>query len=104
MLFLSSQQFQHWSTPDAQGLIFDVDGTLAETEEAHRAAFNPAFKESELRWNWSVEDYRELLKTTGGKERFRTFLDWHEASEATIDTDDIPSLHALKRRHYVEGL
>ena len=52
-----------------KALIFDVDGTLAETEEAHRRAFNDAFAAHGLGWHWSVEDYRRLLRTTGGKER-----------------------------------
>ncbi len=54
-----------------RALIFDVDGTLAETEEAHRAAFNATFRAWGLGWHWSQADYRELLKTTGGKERVR---------------------------------
>ena len=52
-----------------QALIFDVDGTLAETEELHRRAFNEAFAEAGLDWSWDKALYRELLKTTGGKER-----------------------------------
>lgn len=52
-----------------RALIFDVDGTLAETEEAHRAAFNAAFAAAGLDWHWSRTDYGRLLTTTGGKER-----------------------------------
>ena len=51
-----------------KALIFDCDGTLAETEEAHRTAFNLAFAGAGLDWHWSVERYHELLKVTGGKE------------------------------------
>lgn len=54
-------------------LIFDVDGTLAETEEAHRRAFNQVFAARGLDWHWTVEDYRRLLQTTGGKERMAAF-------------------------------
>ena len=54
-----------------KALIFDVDGTLAETEEAHRSAFNRTFKEVDFDWFWTTEDYRRLLKTTGGKERMK---------------------------------
>jgi HAD superfamily hydrolase (TIGR01509 family) len=57
-----------------KAIIFDVDGTLAETEEAHRTAFNQAFAEAGKDWHWSVDDYRELLTVTGGKERIRHFL------------------------------
>ncbi|MEO5336839.1 MAG: HAD-IA family hydrolase [Magnetospirillum sp. WYHS-4] len=52
-----------------QALVFDVDGTLAETEEAHRLSFNETFRESGLPWDWSVADYERLLGTTGGRQR-----------------------------------
>jgi phosphoglycolate phosphatase-like HAD superfamily hydrolase len=53
-----------------KALIFDVDGTLADTErDGHRVAFNQAFQAANLDWNWSVELYGELLAITGGKER-----------------------------------
>jgi beta-phosphoglucomutase-like phosphatase (HAD superfamily) len=52
-----------------QALIFDVDGTLADTESAHRAAFNQAFAEEGLDWNWDEALYTELLNISGGKER-----------------------------------
>lgn len=67
-----------------EALIFDVDGTLAETEEAHRTAFNAAFVEFGLNeqwpdpthgWIWTRELYRRLLKVTGGKERIAAFLE-----------------------------
>ena len=50
-------------------IIFDVDGTLAETEDLHRAAFNSTFKKWSLDWYWDTDTYRELLKVSGGKER-----------------------------------
>ena len=50
-----------------RALIFDVDGTLADTEETHRQAFNFAFLAFDLDWEWSKPLYRELLKTSGGK-------------------------------------
>ena len=57
-----------------EALIFDVDGTLADTEEAHRLAFNNAFERFRLGWKWNQDAYRELLKTTGGKERIAAYL------------------------------
>lgn len=57
-----------------EALIFDVDGTLSETEEAHREAFNQSFAEAGLSWSWDRPLYRELLKVTGGKERIRHFM------------------------------
>jgi beta-phosphoglucomutase-like phosphatase (HAD superfamily) len=57
----------------ARALIFDVDGTLAETEEVHRRAFNDAFAGMGLDWSWGRSIYKRLLKTAGGKERIRAF-------------------------------
>lgn len=53
----------------ASALIFDVDGTLAETEEVHRQAFNDAFVTAGLDWHWGRTIYKELLQVAGGKER-----------------------------------
>jgi HAD superfamily hydrolase (TIGR01509 family) len=83
-------------------LIFDVDGTLADTEELHRQAFNAAFADAGLRWDWGRAHYRELLRVAGGKER----MAHHVASLPLSDADrrallaHIPALHAAKTRHY----
>ncbi|MGB6326067.1 MAG: HAD-IA family hydrolase [Methylocella sp.] len=58
-----------------EALIFDVDGTLAETEEAHRQSFNEAFAAFGVDWSWDKELYRELLQVTGGKERLQHYID-----------------------------
>ena len=88
-------------------LIFDVDGTLADTErEGHRVAFNRAFKEAGLDWEWSIPLYGELLKVTGGKERIQYFLDTvgkHLPRPARLD-DFIPMLHVAKTAHYTRML
>ncbi len=85
-----------------KALIFDVDGTLCETEETHRHAFNRAFAETGLNWHWTVDDYRRLLRTTGGKERMRA----HRDACGLLQPDDpaIARLHALKTQHYVTAL
>jgi len=57
-----------------KAIIFDVDGTLAATEETHRQAFNEAFKEFNIPFQWSVSEYIELLNISGGKERILKFL------------------------------
>lgn len=57
-----------------EALIFDVDGTMADTEDAHRVAFNLAFERYRLGWNWQPSEYRELLKVTGGKERLSFYI------------------------------
>jgi len=77
-----------------RALIFDVDGTLAETEEAHRQAFNDIFADYNLNWHWSRDLYRVLLKTTGGKERMREYA----ANHLHIDPAEIPVVEIHKRK------
>ena len=56
---------------ELRALIFDVDGTLADTEEFHRRAFNAAFSAADLNWWWNRGTYRELLRVAGGRQRMR---------------------------------
>lgn len=87
-----------------QALIFDVDGTLAETEEVHRKAFNKAFADAGLDWNWSCERYRELLATSGGKERILRHIN-EEVPEFQQREDLqqwIAERHKAKTAHYAE--
>ncbi|WP_207458625.1 HAD-IA family hydrolase [Azospirillum sp. SYSU D00513] len=69
------QAAQDRSRPPLRAIIFDVDGTLAETEETHREAFNRTFAEFGLSWNWDRALYRRLLKVSGGKERMRAYAE-----------------------------
>lgn len=90
-----------------KALIFDVDGTLADTEkDGHRLAFNAAFHEFGLSWNWGVALYGELLAVTGGKERIRYFVDqFVENYTKPAEFDDlVAALHKAKTRHYTEML
>ena len=83
-------------------LIFDVDGTMADTEEAHRTAFNLAFERYRLGWVWSRTEYRELLKVTGGKERIAHYVGTLPISAA--DSKRLlalaPGVHAEKTKFY----
>ena len=86
-----------------KALIFDVDGTLADTErDGHRPAFNAAFEDYGLDWHWDEALYGKLLAVTGGKERIRYFV------ERFLPEDRRPAyleniaaeLHRIKTQHY----
>lgn len=81
-----------------KALIFDVDGTLSETEDVHLRAFNDTFSQYDLNWNWSRDLYRELLKTTGGKERMTVYMRDHLGQIA--DPDLIARIHIDKTARY----
>ena len=88
---------------ELRAIIFDVDGTLAETErDGHRIAFNQAFAEVGLNWQWDIDRYGELLSVSGGKERIQFYLEQYEPNM------DVPQnlsawlldLHRRKTHHY----
>jgi HAD superfamily hydrolase (TIGR01509 family) len=85
----------------SRALIFDVDGTMAETEEVHRQAFNTAFADANIGWRWERDVYKDLLRVAGGKERIRAFDRLHAASSVLSDTD-IAELHRVKTRIYAD--
>ncbi len=86
-----------------QALIFDIDGTLADTERhGHRIAFNLAFTEAGLDWHWSEKLYEELLSVAGGKERIQYYLQRYRSDYLQLVnlTTEIARLHQLKIEHY----
>lgn len=89
-----------------QAIIFDVDGTLADTEEVHRLAFNYVFAEFGLDWDWTPELYEELLAISGGRERITAYsreLRRRFASDAEFD-DFVRTVHRAKTRKYAAML
>jgi HAD superfamily hydrolase (TIGR01509 family) len=88
-----------------EALLWDVDGTLAETErDGHRVAFNQAFEACGLPWHWSVERYGELLAVTGGRERL--LHDMNVRADAPALADERAALarriHQRKNGLYAE--
>ena len=81
-----------------EAILFDCDGVLVDTErDGHRVAFNEAFRHFNLDIGWSVEEYCDLIKVAGGKERMRHYFDrkgWPETE--TSQEELIAGLHKLK--------
>ena len=92
------------TTTALKALIFDVDGTLADTESAHRAAFNHAFDELGLGWHWDEALYTELLDISGGKERVLHYWKQVNSDVKSLDgqavQDTVARIHELKAAHY----
>jgi len=90
---------------ELKGLIFDVDGTLAENEQAgHRVAFNRAFADFGLDWHWDENTYEGLLEVSGGKERLRHYIDSYVEGFGVKEGTDafIRKVHARKTERYIE--
>lgn len=81
-----------------QALIFGSIGTLVETSEIQREAFNEAFREAGLDWIWSRADYREMLHRSGGRQRIEAYANGRGAS---VDAD---ALHARKTAIFDERI
>lgn len=78
----------------AQALFLGSIGVLVETSDMQRRAFNAAFEEAGLDWHWEGEEYRQMLKQSGGQGRIARY------AEERGDTVDADALHAAKVAHY----
>ena len=90
-----------------EALIFDVDGTLADTELAHLAAFNQAFAQEGIGWQWDVPLYTQLLEVSGGKERMLHY--WRQVRPDVTDLGNgvqatVARLHELKTAAYEQAV
>ena len=90
-----------------EALIFDVDGTLSDTErDGHRVAFNAAFDEYGIGWHWDIDTYGQLLAVTGGKERMKYYAEKFLNNQNLPDNFEqlVPELHAAKTKLYTRLL
>ncbi len=89
-------------------LIFDVDGTLADTESTHCAAFNDAFARFGLDWHWDEALYTQLLNVTGGKERILQYLKTAQPDLSKFGVlgmeESVKRLFELKTQAYVRSV
>lgn len=90
-----------------RALLFDVDGTLAETEaEGHLPAFNEAFAGLGIPWQWALQDYGDLLRVTGGYERMQAYARMRGDSQ-WLTPEGLATLreaHRRKNAHYADRL
>jgi len=95
-------------TGSLNALIFDVDGTLADTESVHMAAFNHAFAEMGMDWVWTEAMYTKLLEISGGKERILFY--WRQVNpdikelDAHALQDRINHIHDIKTAAYESAI
>jgi HAD superfamily hydrolase (TIGR01509 family) len=87
-----------------KALLWDVDGTLAETErDGHRVAFNLAFEAFGVPWRWDEAQYGDLLRITGGRERLMFDMNRRADAPAVVERDAIArAIHAKKNAYYAE--
>ena len=82
-----------------KGVYWDLDGTIANTElEAHLPAFNYAFNDFDLNWQWDITKYVDLLKIHGGKNRI---LHYSKIINGNLTNEDIIKIHERKQKHYL---
>ena len=83
-----------------EGVYWDLDGTIANTElEAHLPAFNNAFNDLGIDWNWDITEYVQLLRINGGKNRIAHYS---KLNNYSLSDDLIIKIHEKKQFHYLE--
>ena len=83
-----------------EGVYWDLDGTVANTElEAHLPAFNNAFNDLGIEWNWDINEYIELLRINGGKNRIAHYS---RLNNHSLSDDLIIKIHEKKQFHYLK--
>ena len=82
-----------------EGVYWDLDGTIANTElEAHLPAFNYAFNDFNLNWNWDISTYLDLLKINGGKNRISYYS---KLINQPLNNQEVKKIHEQKQYYYI---
>lgn len=94
IIFVMEEQVMNLRT-----ILFGGIGTLVESSELQRHAFNRAFAEARLPWEWDERAYRALLAIPGGQNRIRHYRDV-TGSPDDLTEEMIARLHSQKTDIY----
>lgn len=85
-------------------LIFNADGTISETDEVHRRAFNLAFRDFDLGWHWSQSIFSRLINLLTSQAKIMTFVQGYRPEEAFKLEDGalLKSVIERKNEHYLD--
>lgn len=91
-------------TSHLQAILFDLDGTVIDSEEVHRRAYNQTFMEFGLTWDWTPDVYADLLALSGGEARLASHIDGLDApgGEKERLRRLLPAIRREKTRLYGE--
>ncbi|MFT5026253.1 MAG: HAD superfamily hydrolase (TIGR01509 family) [Ilumatobacter sp.] len=76
--------------PVVPAILFGSIGTIVDTSELQREAFNEAFAQHDLEWKWDRVEYQSMLDTSGGCSRIA------EYARQRSETVDASAIHATK--------
>jgi beta-phosphoglucomutase-like phosphatase (HAD superfamily) len=76
-----------------KSIMFGSIGTLVETSDIQRQAYNEAMKETGLPWYWDRDTYSELLLQSGGKDRLAHLA---AATSTVLPQTKIDQIHTRK--------
>lgn len=74
-----------------RAIIWDADGTLSETDETHRAAFNETFRAFAVDWSWDRATYRRMMHHRDDRDRLRAYAEEHQTE---LDEDQLRRMQA----------
>ena len=90
---------------EIKAIFFDQDGVIVDTErDGHRVAFNETFRSFNYKFQWSVEEYHELLQIAGGKERMAHYLHTKGFNKSVSPSEEeqlIKEMHKVKTEKFI---